>query len=165
MHIYLIDTENVCFRGFAGIGQLGATDVVYALYSEALNNSKADGSLALELGASKANFIKEKLEPKGKNYLDMQLATIVGQAMEQYKDAEVVIISKDRDYQAVLDYWTKQGRKISMAESIEVYLNPQKKTAKTVAKIEEAYNPVSEKTHGFNRVDDSEHIVFCVDGR
>ena len=139
MHIYLIDTENVFFRGFAGIGQLGATDVVYALYSEALNNSKADGSLALELGASKANFVKEKLEPKGKNYLDMQLATIAGQAMEQYKDAEVVIISKDRDYQAVLDYWTKQGRKISMAESIEVYLNPQKKTAKTVAKIEEAY--------------------------
>ena len=83
MHIYLIDTESVFFRGFAGIGQLGPTDVVYALYSETLNNSKANGSLALELGASKANFIKEKLEPKGKNYLDMQLATIVGQAMKQ----------------------------------------------------------------------------------
>ena len=61
----------------------------------------------------------------------MQLATIVGRVMEQHEDAEVVIISKDQDYQAVIDYWTKHGRKISMAQSIEQYLNPQKKAANT----------------------------------
>lgn len=43
-----------------------------------------------------------------------------------------VIISKDGDYRAVIDYWETQGRKVSKAESIMLSLHPQaKKVANT----------------------------------
>ena len=153
MHVFLIDTENVSFHGFKGIGQLNSTDIVYVLYSEKFYNSKPDGELFMESAASKASLIEEKLEPKGKNYLDMQLSTIVGKVMERYNSAEIVIISKDRDYEAVIDYWKKHDRKITMAETIDLYFHPSKEpVAKKVSepkkagskKVEEKNQPVKD---------------------
>lgn len=122
--VFLIDTENVSYHGFEGIRELDDTCLVHVLYSSAFLQTKIPTKNYLELMCSKTKFVTEQIEPKGKNYLDMQISTIVGFVMERHPSAEVVIISKDNDYIALIDYWTKHGRSIQKATSIQEYLHP-----------------------------------------
>ena len=80
--------------------------------------------LVIELLKNKAQYVFEETGHSGKNYLDFQLSLIVGKLIERYTDAEIIIISKDQGYNAVIDYLTKHNRKGCTAQSIELYLNP-----------------------------------------
>lgn len=146
MKIFLMDTENTCFAGFDGCKELTENDVLYVLHSNVFSNSKYSGELLMEALTCRAKFVEVKITPNArKNYLDMQLSTIVGAELERNKEAEAVIISKDGDYQAVIDYWKTKGRKVSKAESIALSLHPSATGTSKKAVTAKATEPAIEK--------------------
>ncbi len=124
MRIFLIDTENVGWSGLTGANKLNDTDMIYVLIGNNIKNHSLKAELVIELLKNKAQYVFEETGHSGKNYLDFQLSLIVGKLIERYTDAEIIIISKDQGYNAVIDYLTKHNRKGCTAQSIELYLNP-----------------------------------------
>lgn len=130
MRIFLIDTENVGWSGLTGANKLNDTDMIYVLIGNNIKNHSLKAELVIELLKNKAQYVFEETGHSGKNYLDFQLSLIVGKLIERYTDAEIIIISKDQGYNAVIDYLTKHNRKGCTAQSIELYLNPTTTKAK-----------------------------------
>lgn len=148
MRIFLIDTENVGWSGLTGADKLNDTDIIYVLIGNNIKNHSLKAELVIELLKNKVQYIFEETGHSGKNYLDFQLSLIVGKLIERYADAEIIIISKDQGYNAVIDYLTKHNRKGCTAQSIELYLNPNTTKAKETKQVKEKSTPTSkvEKT-------------------
>lgn len=139
MRIFLIDTENVGWTGLTGAENLNNTDMIYVLIGNNIKNHSLKAELVIELLKNKVQYVFEETGHSGKNYLDFQLSLIVGKLIERYPDAEIIIISKDHGYNAVIDYLTKHNKKGCTAQSVEAYLNP------SVVKVKET-KPVKVKS-------------------
>lgn len=135
MQIYLIDTENVGWNGLAGAENLKEEDMIYILLGKNLKTNNIKGDLVAKLLRSKAKYILDETQHSGKNYLDFQLSCVVGRYIEKYPSAEIIIISKDQGYKAVIDYLTKNNRKGCEAISIETFLVPSSENIEKETKI------------------------------
>ncbi|MDR0983973.1 MAG: hypothetical protein LBL93_03060 [Ruminococcus sp.] len=115
---YLIDYENVHNNGIEKINTFKENDKVVIFYH--IDNSK----FAISLNKF-ADMIKKKIEfqlekfnqenvtDKDKpNYLDFQLATYLGYLISQNEKEEYTIVSNDKDYKAVIDFW--KAKRISV---------------------------------------------------
>ena len=127
MRVFLVDTENVGWWALDGASKLNPEDMIYVLVGKGNSNSEnVKSPIIIEALRSKAKYIIEETGHIGKNYLDFQLSLMIGEIIAKYQDAEVVILSKDQGYKAVLDYLNKHNRKGHQATSIREYLNPAK---------------------------------------
>lgn len=126
MKVFLIDTENVGWQGIRGSESLSSSDEVYLFTTDVFNASK---SFSLEImkmlisSRAKFSFINIGKTNALKNYLDFQLCTFLGSFMERNQDAQAVIVSKDKGYQSVVDYWYHNNREVCLAPDIKTHMS------------------------------------------
>lgn len=119
MAVVLVDYENVFENGLAGIDLLKNTDTLEIFYSESCKNIRRE---CLDIiNNTGCSFKTCKLLNKGKDYLDKYIAVATG---EYYKsgEKEICIISKDKGYKAIIDYYRVTGIddiRVIKAENIE----------------------------------------------
>lgn len=101
---FLIDYENVNYAGLEGTEFLEKGDTVSIFFSG--GSDKIIAYRMKDIERSGCNFEICKLLNARKNALDFYIASKVGEIFAINKDAKVAIISMDKDYRSVLDYWS-----------------------------------------------------------
>ena len=112
MAVYLIDYENVNTDGLNGISRLSAEDTVIIFYSE--NADRMTFGLHRRLNESKATIDIRKVDVGGSNALDFQLGTYLGYLIALNRDEQYCIVSNDRGYNHVANFWGKQKVKVQV---------------------------------------------------
>lgn len=111
---FLVDYENVRESCFNGIDYLESEDSVVLFYSSACPTVRA--RYWNQLTASGCRLETYKLEKTGKNALDFCISTKVGEIFGSGYIGTVAILSGDKGYSAVADYWSKKsGKRVVMA--------------------------------------------------
>lgn len=100
---FLIDYENVNYAGLEGTELLEQDDTIAFFYSS--KNDKIVSYRMMDIAASGCSFEAYKLVNVQKNALDFYIASKVGEIFALDPEAQVAIISADKGYQAVMDYW------------------------------------------------------------
>ncbi len=113
---YFIDYENVHKTGFNGLLNLRSNDNVIIFYSG--NADKITFNLHKEIVDSKADITYFEVKAGGKNALDFQLSTYLGYLIGNKKKARCYIVSNDRGFEFVRDFWKKQGFRIEIISNI-----------------------------------------------
>ncbi len=112
MAVYMIDYENVKTGGLNGISQLTSADRVIIFYSENANRLTFD--LHQRLMASTAKIEYREVSVGGHNALDFQLVTYLGYLIAQDPNGQYLIISNDRGFDYVVNFWKKDGLRIGI---------------------------------------------------
>ena len=112
MAVYMIDYENVKTGGLNGISRLTDADRVIIFYSENANRLTFD--LHQRLMASTAKIEYREVSVGGHNALDFQLVTYLGFLIAQDPDGQYLIISNDRGFEYVVNFWRKDGLSIGL---------------------------------------------------
>lgn len=107
MATYMIDYENVKTGGLNGISRLTAEDRVIIFYSENANRLTFD--LHRRLMECPAKIEYREVTVGGHNALDFQLVTYLGYLIAQDPTGQYLIISYDRGFEYVVNFWRKDG--------------------------------------------------------
>ena len=113
---YLIDYENVNHSGFIGIEKLTENDVVTIFYTQNANTMPFTLHLSLIACPAEVNIIKA--DDSSKNALDFQLSSYLGFLLGQDRKLDVHIISKDKGYECLRNFWKNHGHKIKISADI-----------------------------------------------
>ena len=155
MAVYLIDFENVRSEGLRGTEELKPGDQVVIFYSVNADTLTFDAHDWITNSA--ATVRKYKIVHGGKNALDFQLSTYLGYLLRGADDNKFYIISKDRGYHYVLDFWAYLCREhhatIICAASISdalkgkrsAYVYPEERKAMTDTALMEAEEKAAEE--------------------
>lgn len=100
---FLIDYENVNYAGLEGTEFLEKSDTVSFFFSSVSDKIVAYRMKDIEM--SGCIFEICKLQNVRKNALDFYIASKVGEIFAIDKEAKIAIISADKDYRSVIDYW------------------------------------------------------------
>lgn len=126
MSVYFVDYENVHANGLSKIEKLSEKDVVIFFYS--VNKPDISIDAVKKIQKTKATVLfKEanvKIEETNKSFhdaLDMQLATYAGYVLGKYqqKDTQHYIVSGDRGFAFVCEFWRNRGFCVEQIKSIE----------------------------------------------
>lgn len=112
MAVYMIDYENVKTGGLNGISRLTDADRVIIFYSENANRLTFD--LHQRLMASTAKIEYREVTVGGHNALDFQLVTYLGFLIAQDPNGQYLIISNDRGFEYVVNFWRRDGLSIGL---------------------------------------------------
>lgn len=107
MATYMIDYENVKTGGLNGISRLTAEDKVIIFYSENANRLTFD--LHRRLMECPAQIEYREVLVGGHNALDFQLVTYLGYLIAKDPMGQYLIISYDRGFEYVVNFWRKDG--------------------------------------------------------
>ena len=118
---YLVDYENVHKAGLNGIEELKRTDTVYIFYSENADSLSFELHHYLEQAKAAVHYIK--VDTDGKNALDFQLSTYIGYLIGRNEHCRCYIISNDKGYHNVQDFWKSRDAKIKMLPCIKSQTN------------------------------------------
>lgn len=118
---YLVDYENVHKSGLNGIEELHRTDTVIIFYSE--NADSLSFELHHYLAQTKAVVKYIKVDTEGKNALDFQLSSYIGYLIGRNEHCKCYIVSNDKGYHNVRDFWQKRDAKIKMVSCIRSQTN------------------------------------------
>jgi hypothetical protein len=123
MATYLIDYENVHHSGLDGIKKLTENDYVDIFFG--LQNPSIPVDTLEDIIKTPAQIVIKKVKRTADNYLDFQLATYLGHLISSTEETEFFIVSRDRDYEAVQDFWTPRRHNVSiiLCESIRASLD------------------------------------------
>ena len=117
---FMVDWENVQHNGLQGSQYLCKTDSITIFYSGACNRIE-QGDLQ-NLLHSGCELQICKLVRSGKNALDFYISSRIGALFGSGYEGHVAIVSRDKGFQAVQDYWAhcvKPQRKIVISPSLE----------------------------------------------
>ena len=98
-----VDFENVKLKGLEGLDELTGNDTLYLFYSKNADNLTVP--IYESIKNSKANI--ETIEcTTGSNAMDFVISTLLGSHVKTDDEkTKYFIVSKDKGYQAVIDYW------------------------------------------------------------
>lgn len=118
MSEYFVDFENVGSAGLSGISKsnLNATDVFYVFYSDNSKNITIDLYKEIQKVTAKIIFVKVKVGSA--NALDFQLSSYLGYLIKENPEKKFFIISKDKGYDSVCDFWKGRQTVIKRIDSI-----------------------------------------------
>lgn len=114
-HFVFVDFENCPKLDLS----LVAGQPVHVTVLIGKNQSKLPSELALDLHALGSQVRPVKLEDSGRNALDFTLAYCLGRTAEQWPDAELHVVSKDRDYDPLLRHLVATGIRASRSNAFE----------------------------------------------
>lgn len=100
---FLIDYENVNYAGLEGTEFLEEGDTVIIFFSDKCD--KIVGYRMMDIENSGCSFEICKLKNVRKNALDYYIASKVGEIFAMDRQARIAIISEDKGFQSILDYW------------------------------------------------------------
>lgn len=104
MKAYLVDFENVKSHGLKGITRLGADDQVIIFYS--VNSNTLSFEMHQQVMQSNARIEYYDVKVGGKNALDFQLSSMLGFLIGSGNYTHVYIISGDKGFDRLHDFWT-----------------------------------------------------------
>lgn len=135
MAIYLIDFENVHSDGLKGIEQLAENDVCYVFYSE--HAGVLTFNIHKKIIESRAKIYYVEAQVGMKNALDFQLVSYLGYMIREDQEAYYCVISNDRAFALVADFWKKKGVEVACAVSLAaaVRLKENEKIASRLASL------------------------------
>ena len=135
MAIYLIDFENVHSDGLNGIEQLAENDICYVFYSE--HAGVLTFNIHKKIIDSKAKIYYVEAQVGMKNALDFQLVSYLGYMIRENQEASYCVISNDRAFALVADFWKKKGVEVACAVSLAaaVRLKENEKIASRLASL------------------------------
>lgn len=118
MRYYLVDYENVHFHGIDTIHKLAEDDCVKVFYTT--SNSNIPIALHKKIEQSKVRVAFFHVESGTKNALDFQLVSHLGFLIGENKksESEYYIVSKDKGFSCVEEYWTKRQRSVYLVSKI-----------------------------------------------
>jgi len=96
--VYLIDYENVSYKGLYGIGNIESGDEILIFYSGEIDVIKDILSAYTRLNI-KIKYVC--LEESGKNALDFMITVYIGYFASQQDIERVAVISKDKGYTSI----------------------------------------------------------------
>lgn len=144
---FLVDYENVESSGLEGFDKLSKEDVVEVFYTEKANRVSIEFlELYLALKDNAPRLILTKVA-KGNQALDMQLSSYLGSlvAAQQNDECAFVIVSKDKGYGVLQQFWKKKRPDISITQQSDLKSAQEPKSSaqepKEPAKADEALNP------------------------
>ena len=113
---YLIDFENVGSGGLSKCGELSKSDHLHIFYTE--KNKTINLNVVDNPGDAELKFHKV---PTKSQSVDMHIVSYMGYLLgkNEGKGIEIVIISKDKDYDNLITFW-KDKAKISRKQKIDV---------------------------------------------
>ena len=117
---FMIDWENIQHNGLRGSRYLNPSDNITIFYSKACNRIE-QGELQ-EILHSGCTLELCRLVNPGKNALDHYISSRIGSLFGSGYSGNVAIISRDKGFQAVQDYWkhcVKPSRNIVVRPNIE----------------------------------------------
>lgn len=120
MFHFMIDLENTRSRGLQGAEYLCPEDYVTIFYSQSCLKVER-GKLQQIVDAGSGLDIC-RLQKIGKNAMDFYIASRIGELFGSGYPGIVAIVSNDKGYNAVLDYWSscvKPARKVILQPDIE----------------------------------------------
>lgn len=100
---FLIDYENVNYAGLEGTQFIEKNDTLSFFFG--MESSKILNYKMEEIENSGCDFEICKLKNVRKNALDFYIASRVGEIFTMDRNAHIAIISGDKGYQSVIDYW------------------------------------------------------------
>lgn len=100
---FLIDYENVNYAGLEGTQFIEKNDTLSFFFG--MESSKILNYRMEEIENSGCDFEICKLKNVRKNALDFYIASRVGEIFTMDRNAHIAIISGDKGYQSVIDYW------------------------------------------------------------
>ena len=106
---FMIDFENVQSVGLQGSEYLCADDSVTIFYSEYCK--QIDQGEMRNILASGCEVDICKLNKVGKNALDFYITSRIGQLYGAGYSGDIAVVSRDKGFQAVQDYWRKDSSK------------------------------------------------------
>lgn len=135
MAIYLIDFENVHSDGLKGIEQLAENDVCYVFYSE--HAGVLTFNIHKKIIESRAKIYYVEAQVGMKNALDFQLVSYLGYMIRENQEASYCVISNDRAFALVADFWKNKGVDVASAVSLAaaVRLKENEKTTSQLASL------------------------------
>ncbi len=143
---FLVDYENVESAGLEGFAKLSPDDVVEVFYTEKSNRLSIDFfELYLSMKDTAPRLILTKVA-KGNQALDMQLSSYLGSLVAgNGSDGFVyIIVSKDKGYGVLQQFWKKKRPDISITQQDTLKLPQETKNVAKDAAPGEA--PVKEKS-------------------
>ncbi len=117
---FIIDFENTGNQGLQGAGYLSGEDSVTIFYSK--SNYNIERGRFQEIQDAHCKFDICKLKKPGKNALDFYIASRVGELYGSGYRGTVIIVSNDKGFEAVRDYWKScaaHGRSVIIRPNIE----------------------------------------------
>lgn len=117
MKLYMVDQENVGGSGIHGMSSLRSEDRVIIFCNHIMKS--VPFATHIEIVNCKAQVEYKVIERCGPNYLDFQLVTYLGYLIAQTHYEEIIIVSKDKGYEAVVDFWRDKGLKIHRQSNIK----------------------------------------------
>lgn len=117
MAIYLVDFENVNGEGLTGIEKLGKDDTVTIFYSKNASTISFETHQALNESKAKIDYLK--VVSGTKNALDFQLVSYLGYLMAVQPNATYYLVTKDKGYNAVVDFWQGAKKKVSLIANLK----------------------------------------------
>ena len=135
MAIYLIDFENVHSDGLKGIEQLAENDICYVFYSE--HAGVLTFNIHKKIIESRAKIYYVEAQVGMKNALDFQLVSYLGYMIRENQEASYCVISNDRAFALVADFWKNKGVDVASAVSLAaaVRLKENEKIASRLASL------------------------------
>lgn len=118
---YYVDYENVHAKGLEGLDLLTKRDSVVVFYTANSNSMSITTHLDLVATKAKVEFIKVTCGTA--NALDFQLSSQLGYDIAKHgtRNVSYYIVSKDRGYNCLCDYWRKAaGADVSMVLNVSL---------------------------------------------
>lgn len=128
---YLVDFENVHANGIKRLLNVSERDTVIIFFSEQSKNITLD--VIEEVTKNNAILTCHKVNIGTKNALDFQLSSHLGYLIgKDVNDTKYHIVSQDKGYDCLCDYWRKQGINVDRIGTTEPVSAPTfKKKSKT----------------------------------
>lgn len=139
MKYYLVDYENVKTDGLKDLTGVKAEDVVILFYSDQCKNITLDIMDRMVQRNIKFSFCK--VTTGVKNALDFQLSSHLGYLIGKDKEAKYYIVSNDKGYDCLCEYWSKQNiivERITFKGKESQGKTSDKKETKKKSKVEES---------------------------
>ena len=104
---FMIDYENVREAGLSGVEHLCDTDALTIFYSASCD--KVSKGVMDSILKSGCRFMAVRLKRTGKNALDFYIVSQIGELFGEGFEGKVVVVSRDKGYIAMKDYWAGRG--------------------------------------------------------
>lgn len=144
---YLVDYENTDVSGLLGLQDLTEEDKVVIFYSE--KSKRVDFSIVSILTSMKADFELVGGQKSAPNYMDFWIVCECAKTFFKEGIEDIAIISKDKGYISVQDYFKRMNKDIILSMDIDSVIKRNKK--KNIVKPVDTVNVPKENISSVNK--------------
>ncbi len=148
---YLVDYENVGNNGISDCSGLSKTDHLVIFYTK--NQKKIGLDIVGNHGSAQLEFQKVPVKDQS---VDMHLVSYMGYLIGRYenKSLKIIIISKDKDYDNLICFWSGKAdiKKMSQIVAVDKKQKSNVKKSSTKSTIKDASRKLVKKPLTINQI-------------